>query len=230
MAGNQVGAFKGTAKRLGITLEEYLAHTQSGEKWCYKCVSWKPIGDFVLDRSRRDGHKAKCGTCDRVKVRVNRKGEPSPFKGKTHTPEAKQRMSELRRGKPIPNAQGKIRTPEQRAWTSFRTRLTTKRGPDHYNWKGGVTPEVGRLRRSAEYRDWRTAVFTRDNFTCQKCGDARGGNLRAHHIKPFAANPEERFNLANGVTLCCDCHDKVHFKPGSIRNRRKLRRGERLWK
>ena len=64
-------------------------------------------------------------------------------------------------------------------------------------------------RRSQKYKDWRTAVFKRDNFTCAICGQV-GGSLEAHHIKPFADFPDDRFELDNGVTLCKKCHRNVH--------------------
>lgn len=60
----------------------------------------------------------------------------------------------------------------------------------------------------AEDRDWRVAVFERDDYTCQDCGQ-RGGRLQAHHIKPYKAYPELRHVLANGLTLCVDCHKKT---------------------
>jgi len=57
---------------------------------------------------------------------------------------------------------------------------------------------------------WRLTVYNRDNFTCQKCGDARGHNLRAHHIKPWAGYSALRFDVANGITLCDGCHKDEH--------------------
>ena len=60
-----------------------------------------------------------------------------------------------------------------------------------------------------EYKDWRMAVFKRDNFTCQKCGVV-GRELNAHHIKPYAKYKELRYDLSNGITLCEDCHKLVH--------------------
>lgn len=66
-------------------------------------------------------------------------------------------------------------------------------------------------RHSKKYKEWRTAVFERDNYTCQHCGQV-GGELNAHHIKPFAKYKELRFELSNGITLCVPCHDKVHGK------------------
>ena len=91
-------------------------------------------------------------------------------------------------------------------------RLTGKpkavKGPLHYRWKGGVTPENARIRSSIEYRIWRKAVFERDDYTCRFCGQ-RGGDLEADHIKPFALFPELRFAIDNGRTLCEDCHRKT---------------------
>lgn len=73
-------------------------------------------------------------------------------------------------------------------------------------WKGGVTPLNYKIRNSLEYKQWRMQVFLRDNFTCQFC-NKRGGEMNAHHIKPFYKFPELRFELNNGVTLCKGCHD-----------------------
>ena len=81
----------------------------------------------------------------------------------------------------------------------------SKFGPGNPNWKGGVTSEGQRLRRSPEGIVWRKSVFKRDNFTCQICGQV-GGSLHADHIKPFAYYPELRTELSNGRTLCKECH------------------------
>ena len=84
------------------------------------------------------------------------------------------------------------------------------RGENHPRWRGGVTPENVKIRSSIELRLWREAVFARDNWTCQKCGDNTGGNLNAHHIKPFAKYPELRVDINNGITLCVKCHKHIH--------------------
>jgi hypothetical protein len=81
-----------------------------------------------------------------------------------------------------------------------------KTGLGGYTWKKGAkTPENLRFRLSVAYKEWRTAVFERDSYTCQGCGK-RGGRLNADHIKPFADHPELRLDIDNGRTLCEPCH------------------------
>lgn len=83
------------------------------------------------------------------------------------------------------------------------------------DWVGYKTEFIHRLRMSTEYKLWRTAVFERDNWTCQECsirgkkGLGRRVVLNADHIKPFALFPELRFELTNGRTLCVECHRKT---------------------
>lgn len=79
------------------------------------------------------------------------------------------------------------------------------------NWKGCKRGELKRLRELIEYKNWRNAVFERDNFTCQQCGK-RGVFLNAHHIKSFKNFPELRTELSNGITLCVHCHYEMHKK------------------
>ena len=79
-------------------------------------------------------------------------------------------------------------------------------GENNSNWKGGITPLNLKIRHSREYKLWRKAIFERDNYTCIWCGDKKGGNLNADHIKPFALFPELRFAIDNGRTLCELCH------------------------
>lgn len=78
----------------------------------------------------------------------------------------------------------------------------------HWNWKGGVSP---RVMVTIEYKDWRSSVFKRDDYTCMDC-NIRGGDLEAHHIKTWGKSPELRFVLENGITLCKKCHNKTKGK------------------
>lgn len=108
-----------------------------------------------------------------------------------------------------------------------RLKMSTARRGRKPNWKGGIIPSYILIRTSKKYERWRSEVFIRDNFTCQKCKDKTGGNLNAHHIKPFIKLLDEvkkylpLFNLydgamlysplwdiSNGITLCQKCHKK----------------------
>ena len=95
-----------------------------------------------------------------------------------------------------------------------------KRGPQTSQWKGGISIWTVKVRTSFKYRQWRSDVYTRDDFTCQECG-RRGGALRAHHapdsfalileindIRTFeqAMDCEELWNINNGITYCTKCH------------------------
>lgn len=84
-------------------------------------------------------------------------------------------------------------------------------GSFHWNWKGGITGENIKQRNSAQYKKWRKSVFERDGYTCRKCG-VKSKNLQAHHIVRFCDNPKLRFDINNGLTLCKECHKKVHKK------------------
>jgi hypothetical protein len=76
-------------------------------------------------------------------------------------------------------------------------------------WKGGISREKYKLRRSPEWKKWRESVFKRDNWTCQKC-KTRGLKLEPHHIKLFSYFEKDRFDVNNGITLCKKCHKEIH--------------------
>lgn len=105
----------------------------------------------------------------------------------------------------------------------FKAFCKARTGANNPNWRGGITPEHLHIRNSQIYRDWRGAVFVRDDHTCQdclaKCGDGKDVYLHAHHLKGFAEYPDLRFDIENGVTLCKKCHYKIHTKSPSVKPR-----------
>lgn len=108
--------------------------------------------------------------------------------GKKHTQESKDKMSASLRGRKV--------------------------------WNKGLGVKTSlndRARDSIEFRLWREAVFARDSWTCQKCGE-KGGKLHPHHIVNFAENIELRFAIDNGVTLCELHHREFHKVYGQRKN------------
>lgn len=93
-------------------------------------------------------------------------------------------------------------------------------GPNNPGWRFDLTPE-DRIDRRASYgkqiNELRAAVFARDKFTCQACGDDSGGNLNAHHIRPWSKHTIDRFKRYNLVTLCESCHVDVHVACGGFK-------------
>lgn len=92
-------------------------------------------------------------------------------------------------------------------------------GKNNPSWKGGITPLSAKIRNSIEYEVWRTAIFSRDGYTCQKYKTV-GGKLIAHHILNFAQYPELRLAIDNGITLSDKAHKEFHKKYGKRNNTR----------
>jgi len=82
---------------------------------------------------------------------------------------------------------------------------------NHWNWQGGITEKQSRDNLYEGYKDWRKAVFKRDNYTCRMCEANQSGTLVAHHIKERKDYPELLLDIDNGLTLCKKCHKKGHY-------------------
>lgn len=84
-------------------------------------------------------------------------------------------------------------------------------GENSHWWNPNKTTEERLIRREyQEYYEWRKRVYKRDNYTCQCCGDDKGGNLEAHHLNCYGNFKEERIIDENGITLCKACHKGFH--------------------
>ena len=96
-------------------------------------------------------------------------------------------------------------------------------GSQNHSWKGGNPPIFDKIRRLFKYRQWRSDIFSRDFWTCQKCNKKNNIRIETHHIKSFrtilyeykinnieqALNCEELWDINNGLTLCINCHRKA---------------------
>lgn len=188
------------------------------------------------------GHKLSQETKDRMSA--SRTGEKHPMYGRRHTPEAREKMRLSKLGKKLSpqhvekiSIAMKIRGIPEKCQEAAKARgyknksmlgkkhsIETRikiglkhKGEKCYFWKGGVTKENDKERKGLKFRLWREAVFKRDNWTCQDCGQ-RGGKLHPHHIKPFSEFINLRYDINNGQTLCRECHKKTDNYGGKKRN------------
>ena len=135
-------------------------------------------------------------------------GKKHPMLGKKHTKEIRKKISEIKKLNPIRYWLGK-----QRPDVSERYKIHPigKKGEEHWNWNGGITPLNKKLRAHSKWKIWREAIFLRDNFTCQNkncsyCQNKIGAMLHPHHIKPLSIYPELVFDINNGITYCAEFH------------------------
>ena len=138
------------------------------------------------------------------------------MRGRKFSAETRSKMSLIRRGKKPYEMTNrtKIKISEalkgKTAWN--KGLVGYKAGTAHYRWKENKTPFAfrRRMRSWLSWKNWRTAVFIRDNFRCRECGTA--GYLEPHHIISLKKDLHLAFNINNGVALCRPCHKKTMGK------------------
>jgi hypothetical protein len=150
---------------------------------CPSCSNKFNLADWQIKRNQKYCSRV---CADKLKVYKNlfEKGHQDlvPFESRGHSEETKQKIK-------------------------ISLRKIVKRGENHPNWKNGERAERKKAMATFEYRDWRSAVFARDKYTCVCC-NTTGIYIEADHIKPWCAYPELRYDINNGRTLCKPCHLK----------------------
>jgi 5-methylcytosine-specific restriction endonuclease McrA len=145
------------------------------------------------------------------------------------TEETKVKIIEKQKGRPKPPRDHKYKWNEasKRKWSETQK---GKKGKKHTLASRQLMSKIAKIkhpivktdesklaRKRFEYKVWRQEVYIRDNYTCLKCG-SHGGRLQPHHIANFSENPDIRYDVANGGTLCVSCHRVFHKKYGKKRN------------
>ena len=132
-------------------------------------------------------------------------GYTTSHKGFKHSEETKKKMSESRKRAML---EGTIKS-WNKGMKGYRA------GKESHLWRGGIS-KVNRTKRandmsSLEYKDWRSDVFEKDDYTCRICGN-RGVVLNAHHIISYNDFPNFRYDTNNGVVICEECHYSIRGK------------------
>ena len=111
----------------------------------------------------------------------------------------------------IESLKGVKRDPEIGKKISEKLKAANRRGLNNPKWKF-ENASRDRDRKLIEYREWRLAVFQRDNFTCVICGTTQDEEyIHADHIERWVDSPEKRYEISNGRTLCRKCHYFVTY-------------------
>ncbi len=113
---------------------------------------------------------------------------------------------------PRPDVTGQ--TPWNKGLTKDDDKRIKKLSDDRYginnpNWIHGNSKAHRTMWATSTHKNWRKAVFVRDNYTCVICRTP-GLEIQADHIKCFAHNPNNRYDVKNGRTLCISCHKNTN--------------------
>ena len=177
-------------------------------KFCY-------YRDLCENCSKRlklsEEHKRKISKSSKGKIISEKQKQQisEAHTGRKHTEQSRKNMSDAHIG---------IKPSEE---TKKRMSDSALKGINHPWYNPNLTDEERLIGRTyPEYREWRKAIYERDNYMCQLCGMT--GIINAHHIESYTDNPELRTELLNGITMCEECHKNFHHQYGNNTTKKQL--------
>lgn len=198
------------------------------EKPCYKCKKiFKPKGRYwicidclpncewcgiKLNYSRHSLTVKTCGRSCQAKASLEKRIGRKPLQESDY-PNCKQCNKQIRNSHArsqifcsrICSSKWNYKNSQKINGALKKSHLGGKNNP---RWQGGKTDPRKQLQNSKKHKEWRIAIFKRDNYTCQMCGQI-GHELNADHIYSWKHYPEKFYDLDNGRTLCISCHRKT---------------------
>lgn len=170
-----------------------------------KCLNCNIVFGKGFRRSNPSWALAKycCCKCFREKKSFKgnklRLGLISPFKGKKHTEETKQKISKTKKGSIPWNKFGL-------GYEKMKERMSGANNPAWIEDRNALAKK--QIRNDYSYIDWRRNVWLRDNFKCRIANQNCNGRIEAHHILGWTLYPELRYEINNGITLCHAHHPR----------------------
>jgi len=178
-------------------------HPRTPNRECRVCGAKYYVAPRRAERGQGKTCSLKCRSLDgewKKKISDYRNGPSYHWNGRHHTKDTKLKMRE------------------------------SVLGEKNHNYIDGIARLGMQIRRLPHMKEWRSAVFKEDNYSCAICGK-HGGYLQAHHWTHLSdllrhhniSSPEQAekcdklWDVENGITLCKLCHKTVHgWKDGDL--------------
>lgn len=167
-------------------------------KKCCTCNVEKDYSNFGKHKGWPDGYRPQCKECRNVLLR---NGLPNTGRFKKGNVPLKPFKKGHKEG-----MTGKKHTQET------KDKIRQKK-------KGIILNPLAR--RNIKSIEWAKQIKERDEWKCKHCSRS-DIKLDTHHIVPWKEAEYLRYDLNNGLTLCCSCHAKLegfkigHFSKGNI--------------
>lgn len=203
--------------QVGVQSKIWYTYLMENTKICTKCGK---NFEKKITCSRRKWSTIRCcsKSCAKKGVSPSNKGVPLSEERKLHLHNVllgrtcNTGRTHIKKGQRIsPNTEFK---PGQTSWLKGKKNPHFT-GSNNPKWKGGITTLNKRDRWSVEMKNFRNEIFKRDNYACKHCKRVRKVGdrviLNVHHKKSFALYKELRFVKSNVITLCRECHNKIHY-------------------
>lgn len=183
---------------------------------CSYCKNLFYRQTWCINRNKKRGSKNYCSKPCRIlgiKVQIS-------IKLRNHVVliRTKEKISRSLTGRTIPkNVRKKIsKTIKRLGLAKGKNNINYgKRGIHATRYIDGRTPKNELERKSFKNKQFIQEMLERNNYTCQVCGDNKGGNLEVDHIMPWSLFEELRYDSENCRTLCKSCHIKYGSKPSA---------------
>ncbi len=176
-----------------LTVVKLIGSCRYGGWW--ECLCECGNTTYVSTDSLTTGNTQSCGCFNREQSSKAHSGKNNYMYGRTHTPEAIQKIKDANIGIP----------------RSLETRKNISlghMGPKNHNWRGGISKQLYCEKWTPELRNRIRAFF---NYECILCGKSQEENkclLSCHHVE-YDKNACCDNKIVHFAALCKSCHGKT---------------------